>query len=133
MALDVESLLARQDTPLFSITAKHPELGPTIYKPGKVREIFADPRNPDYMVMTASDRISAFDVVLPTLIPHKGLVLTQMSAEWFNRTRDIVNNHFVSADPEDLPPEFRNSPDLHGRSMVVRKADPFKVECVVRG
>jgi phosphoribosylaminoimidazole-succinocarboxamide synthase len=88
---------------------------------GKVREIYEDG---DELIMVASDRISVYDVVLPTEIPDKGRVLTQMSLFWFELTRDICPNHFLS---EDVPPEAA------GRGMRVRKLDMYPVECVVRG
>src|SRR6266550_4209466 len=88
---------------------------------GKVREIYEDG---DELVMVASDRISVYDVILPTEIPDKGKVLTQMSLFWFELTGEIVPNHFVS---EDVPPEAT------GRGMRVRKLDMYPVECVVRG
>jgi len=88
---------------------------------GKVREIYEDG---DELIMVASDRISVYDVILPTQIPDKGRVLTQMSLFWFELTSDIVPNHFLS---EDVPPEAA------GRGMRVRKLDMYPVECVVRG
>jgi phosphoribosylaminoimidazole-succinocarboxamide synthase len=88
---------------------------------GKVREIYEDG---DELIMVASDRISVYDVILPTAIPDKGRVLTQMSLFWFELTRDIVPNHFVS---EDVPPE------AEGRGMRVRRLEMYPVECVVRG
>jgi phosphoribosylaminoimidazole-succinocarboxamide synthase len=88
---------------------------------GKVREIYEDR---DELIMVASDRISVYDVVLPTEIPDKGKVLTQMSLFWFELTGDIVPNHFIS---EDVPSEAA------GRGMRVRKLDMYPIECVVRG
>jgi phosphoribosylaminoimidazole-succinocarboxamide synthase len=88
---------------------------------GKVREIYEDG---DELIMVASDRISVYDVVLPTEIPDKGKVLTQMSLFWFELTGDIVPNHFIS---EDVPSE------AGGRGMRVRKLDMYPIECVVRG
>src|SRR5215216_2289738 len=88
---------------------------------GKVREIYEDG---DELIMVASDRISVYDVILPTQIPDKGKVLTQMSLFWFELTSDIVPNHFIS---EDVPPEAA------GRGMRVKKLDMYPVECVVRG
>ena len=88
---------------------------------GKVREIYVDGED---LVMVASDRISVYDVILPTLIPDKGRVLTQMSLFWFELTSDICPNHFIS---EDVPEEAA------GRGMRVRKLDMYPVECVVRG
>ncbi len=101
------------------------------FKSGKVREVFDAEDN---LLFVATDRISAFDVILPTGIPFKGHVLNQLSAWWFDRTRAIVPNHFVSADPEDYPEPFQRFADtLRGRSMLVRKAKLLPVECVVRG
>jgi phosphoribosylaminoimidazole-succinocarboxamide synthase len=88
---------------------------------GKVREIYEDG---DDLIMVASDRISVYDVVLPTPIPDKGKVLTQMSLFWFELTGDIVPNHFIS---EEVPPE------AEGRGMRVKRLDMYPVECVVRG
>jgi phosphoribosylaminoimidazole-succinocarboxamide synthase len=88
---------------------------------GKVREIYEDG---DELIMVASDRISVYDVILPTEIPDKGKVLTQMSLFWFELTGDIVPNHFIS---EDVPPEAA------GRGMRVKKLEMYPVECVVRG
>ena len=88
---------------------------------GKVREIYEEG---DDLIMVASDRISVYDVILPTEIPDKGKVLTQMSLFWFELTADIVPNHFIS---EDVPPE------AVGRGMRVKKLDIYPVECVVRG
>ncbi len=97
---------------------------------GKVREVFD---LGETLLFVATDRISAFDVILPDPIPHKGAVLNQISAFWFNRFDDI-KNHFVTADVEQFPKElepFREQ--LVGRSMIVKKTKPLPVECVVRG
>jgi phosphoribosylaminoimidazole-succinocarboxamide synthase len=97
---------------------------------GKVREIFD---LGEHLLFVATDRISAFDCVLPNPIPHKGEVLTQLSAFWFGKM-DFVENHLVSADFADFPAELRPfEKELRGRSMIVRKAKPLPVECVVRG
>ncbi|HEY6636100.1 MAG TPA: phosphoribosylaminoimidazolesuccinocarboxamide synthase [Solirubrobacterales bacterium] len=88
---------------------------------GKVREIYEDG---DELIMVASDRISVYDVILPTEIPDKGKVLTQMSLFWFELTGDIVPNHFISA---DVPPEAA------ARGMRVRRLEMYPIECVVRG
>jgi len=99
---------------------------------GKVREIFeVDSR---HLLIVATDRISAFDVVLPNIIPDKGKVLNQISAFWFKQVEQIVPNHVVSARVEDFPAQldpFRE--ELKGRSMLVRRCRPLPVECVVRG
>jgi phosphoribosylaminoimidazole-succinocarboxamide synthase len=94
---------------------------------GKVRDLYD--AGPDRLLMVASDRISAFDAILPTPIPDKGRVLTAMSLFWFERTRDLVANHLVSADA--LAAGF--DPDLAGRAMLVRRADVVPLECVARG
>jgi phosphoribosylaminoimidazole-succinocarboxamide synthase len=97
---------------------------------GKVRELFAAGEN---TVMVATDRISAFDCILPQGIPGKGVVLTQLSAFWFGYFSDVPN-HFLSADPHQFPSPFSEYSELlAGRSMLVRPADPIPVECVVRG
>jgi phosphoribosylaminoimidazole-succinocarboxamide synthase len=98
---------------------------------GKVRDIYD--LGSELLIVT-SDRLSAFDVILPTPIPGKGEVLTRLSAHWFGRTRDLVANHLISVDPADFPPETRPHAELlRGRSMLVRKAKPLPVECIVRG
>ena len=97
---------------------------------GKVREMYGFG---DQMLMVASDRMSAFDVVLPTPIPHKGRVLTAMSLFWFARTEQIVPNHLITADPTEFPDEAQGDPDLAGRSMLVERLTMLPIECVVRG
>ena len=91
----------------------------------------------DDLLLVASDRISAFDCVLPQPIPDKGAVLTQMSAYWFDRTVHVIGNHFIATDPATiivLRPELEESvAQWAGRGMLVRRATPFPVECVVRG
>jgi phosphoribosylaminoimidazole-succinocarboxamide synthase len=95
--------------------------GLNLHSRGKVREMYD---LGDRLLMVASDRISAYDVVLPTAIPDKGKVLTGLSVFWFDRTGDIVPNHFLS---EDVPA------DVRGRALVVQRLEIFPVECVVRG
>ncbi len=98
---------------------------------GKVRDLYD---LGDRLLIVASDRISAFDVVLPDPIPYKGEVLTKLSLFWFELLGDIVPNHLLSTDVADLPSEFqRYSDELRGRFMLVRKANVFPVECIVRG
>ncbi len=98
---------------------------------GKVRDIYDCGDN---LLMVASDRISAYDFVLPDEIPTKGEVLTRISAFWFDRFADLVPNHLVSMDVADFPEEFSRWADyLDGRAMLVRKAQPLPVECIVRG
>src|SRR5271169_1990000 len=96
---------------------------------GKVRDIYD---LGDRLLIVATDRLSAFDVILPTPIPDKGRVLTQLSLFWFALLHDVIPNHVVSA--TDFPPPFDTYHDeLAGRSMVVRKTQPLPIECVVRG
>ena len=84
--------------------------------------------------MVASDRISAYDFVLPDEIPHKGEVLTRISAFWFDRFADLIPNHMISMDPADFPERYRAYEDyLLGRSMLVKKAETLPIECIVRG
>lgn len=105
--------------------------GLTLVKQGKVREMYETPAG---IIMVASDRISAYDVVLPTPVPDKGAVLTGLSAFWFERTTGIVANHLISTNPDDFPPEAKQYVDaLRGRSMLVRAAEPVPIECVARG
>ena len=97
---------------------------------GKVREVFD---LGDTLLFVVSDRISAFDVILPDPIPHKGAVLNQISAFWFRRFSDI-RNHVVTADFDEFPQELQKFREqLSGRSMIVKKTKPLPVECVVRG
>jgi len=98
---------------------------------GKVRDIYD---LGDHLLLVATDRISAFDVVLPDGIPGKGKVLTQLSRFWFRQTEDIVKSHLVSTEVKDFPEFLRVHFDqLGGRSMLVKKAAPLPVECIVRG
>ena len=97
---------------------------------GKVREMYGFG---DRLLMVASDRISAFDVVLPTPIPDKGRVLTGLSKFWFGRTEDIVPNHLITTDLGAYPAEAQGAPDLAGRSMLVNRLTMMPIECVVRG
>jgi phosphoribosylaminoimidazole-succinocarboxamide synthase len=88
---------------------------------------------PDRLVMVASDRLSAFDVVLPTPIPDKGRVLTQLSNFWFGRTATIVPNHLLETDLGHFPAPFRGHPELAGRAVLVKRAERIDYECVARG
>ena len=98
---------------------------------GKVRDIY---EAGDALIIVATDRISAFDYVLGSGIPDKGKVLTQISAFWFDRTRDIVGNHLVSTDPAAYPGIGRDdAAALQGRSMLVTRTEPLPIECVARG
>ena len=103
----------------------------TLFRHGKVREVYE--AGPDRLVMVASDRLSAFDVVLPTPIPDKGRVLTQLSNVWFGRTAQIVPNHLIATELAKLPAPFRDHPELAGRSVLVRRAERVDFECVARG
>ena len=103
---------------------------PLLYS-GKVRELYG---LDDKILMVATDRISAFDHILPTAIPDKGKVLTQISAFWFDYTRDIIPNHLLSADVKDLPDSLASFREiLRDRMMIVKKTKKIDIECVVRG
>ena len=111
-------------------------LADVFVRSGKVRDLYQV--GEDLLLLVASDRLSAFDVVLPTAIPDKGRILTGLSRFWFAQTTDIVANHLVSTDPADLPDEVSGGDastlaDLRGRMMLGRRADVLPVECVVRG
>ena len=98
---------------------------------GKVRDIYDCG---DSLLMVASDRISAFDFILPDEVPHKGEILSRISAFWFEKFSDIIPNHLVSMDPADYPAEYAQYSDyLLGRSMLVKKAKTIPIECIVRG
>ncbi len=101
----------------------------TPFKEGKVREIYD---TGDSLIMVATDRISAFDVILNNKIPKKGIVLTQMSKFWFGLTEKIIPNHMVSTDTADMPEYFR-IPEFEGRSMLCKKLHMLPIECIVRG
>ena len=98
-------------------------------KEGKVREVYD---NGDSIIMVATDRISAFDVILKNKIVDKGAILTQMSKFWFDYTKDIVPNHMISVDTKDMP-EFFQTPEYEGKSMMVKKLNMLPIECIVRG
>ena len=111
-------------------------LADAFVRSGKVRDLYRV--GEDRLLLVASDRLSAFDVVLPTPIPDKGRILTALSRFWFSKTTDIVANHLVSTDPADLPDDVTGGDagvlgDLRGRMMLGRRADVLPVECVVRG
>jgi phosphoribosylaminoimidazole-succinocarboxamide synthase len=102
-----------------------------LWRRGKVRDVYD---LGDELLIVATDRISAFDVVLPTPIPGKGVVLTQISLFWFRLLEDVIPNHVLSADVADYPAALqRHRSDLEGRSMIVTKTKPLAAECVVRG
>jgi len=108
----------------------YPEL--ELHASGKIRDVYN--LDHDHLLFVATDRISAFDYVLATGIPHKGRVLTQISLFWFDFLKDIVPNHFVTADVSKYPAAIRQHADeLRGRSMMVMRAEMFPVECVARG
>lgn len=98
---------------------------------GKVREIFE--AGPDELVIVTTDRLSAFDVVLPDPIPAKGHVLNQLSLFWFAMGTSIVKNHIISSNVNDYPAPFTGDPRLAGRSILVKRTRPLPVECIVRG
>ena len=99
-------------------------------KRGKVRDIYD---LNDKLLMVATDRISVFDVVLPTSIPYKGIILTQLSNFWFNKTKSIIDNHIIVDNFESMPLHIKKFSELRGRSVLVKKAEPILVECVIRG
>jgi phosphoribosylaminoimidazole-succinocarboxamide synthase len=102
-----------------------------LFSKGKVRDVYD---LQDKLLIVATDRISAFDVVLPTGIPGKGKILTQMSLFWFDLVKDVIENHLITSEVDQYPEnlkKYRNV--LEGRSMLVKKAKRINVECVVRG
>jgi phosphoribosylaminoimidazole-succinocarboxamide synthase len=113
-------------------TIKSIELkGVPFFKRGKVREVYD---LGDSLLIISTDRISCFDVILPTPIPEKGRVLTEISKFWFGLTKNIIENHLITADVDQYPQELSEYKDmLKGRSMLVKKAKPLPVECIVRG
>ena len=106
------------------------ELGLAPTRRGKVRDLFD---LGDRLLLVATDRISAYDVVFDDLIPGKGAMLTRMSLEWFRLLSDIVPHHLITADWREFPPPFDRHPELAGRSMLVHKAERVDAECIVRG
>src|SRR5437667_10086609 len=105
--------------------------GANLYRRGKVRDVYE--AGPDALVLVASDRLSAFDVVLPTPIPDKGRVLTQLSNFWFGRTATIVPNHLLETDLSRFPGPFNAHPELAGRAVLAKRAERIDFECVARG
>ena len=105
--------------------------GARLWRRGKVRDVYE--AGADRLVIVASDRLSAFDVVLPTPIPDKGRVLTQISNFWFARLVPIVPNHLVSTNLREFPPVFRETKELAGRSVLVKHCERIDIECVARG
>lgn len=113
-------------------TTSFPEL--ELVHRGKVRDMYAIPGHEDKLLMVATDRISAYDVVMEDAIPGKGAVLTELSLFWFKLLGDIVDNHLISAVVDEYPEICRQYEEqLQGRSMLVRKTRPLPVECIVRG
>jgi phosphoribosylaminoimidazole-succinocarboxamide synthase len=103
----------------------------TLLKQGKVRDVY---EVEDKLLIVASDRMSAFDVIMDDLIPEKGKILTQISLFWFKKLENVVENHLISSNPDEYPEPCRKySAALKGRSMLVKKAAPLAVECIVRG
>lgn len=97
---------------------------------GKVREIYEVDN--DKLLLVVSDRISAFDYILPSMVPEKGKVLNQISKFWFDFSKDIIPNHVISIDSKDFPEEFQTT-EFEGRSMLVKKLKMIPIECIVRG
>jgi phosphoribosylaminoimidazole-succinocarboxamide synthase len=116
----LDSILLRTDFPELKL-----------HTSGKVRDVYD--LDPEHLLFVATDRISAFDYVLATGIPHKGRVLTQISLFWFDFLRDIAPNHVVTADVRQYPAAQKYADQLIGRSMMVMRAEMIPVECVVRG
>ena len=105
--------------------------GLNLIKRGKVRDLYD---LGDSLLMVATDRLSAFDVVMPDAIPGKGIVLTQISLFWFKQMESLIKNHLITADVDEFPEVCRPYADvLKGRSMLVKKCEPLEIECVVRG
>lgn len=105
--------------------------GLPVFRKGKVRDVYD---LGDTLLIVATDRISAFDVIMPNGIPDKGKILTSMSLFWFELTADIIENHLIAHKVEDFPAELQQYASiLEGRSMLVKKTEPFPIECVARG
>jgi phosphoribosylaminoimidazole-succinocarboxamide synthase len=120
-------MLTEENAPIFETGIP----GLPLWRRGKVRDVYD---LGERLLIVATDRLSAFDVVLPTPIPDKGRVLTQLSLFWFKLLEDVVPNHFVTSEVEEYPAELRaHRAQLAGRSMIVVKTAPLPVECVVRG
>lgn len=105
--------------------------GLSLLKRGKVRDVYAI--DDERLLIVATDRISAFDCILPTAIARKGEVLTSLSKFWFEKLAGVVPNHLITIDQEQMPDAVRETPELKGRSMLVHRTEVFPVECVVRG
>lgn len=98
---------------------------------GKVRDVYEIDEH--RLLLVASDRLSAFDCILPTLIPDKGRILTQLSRFWFNKLANVTSNHLLTTELSEMPVPVRDAAELDGRSSLVRRTEVFPVECVVRG
>lgn len=119
-----------------SVMTKSHIKGPKLFREGKVREVYEAGNSADgtgQLVIVASDRLSAFDVVLPTAIPEKGRVLTQISNFWFKQTSHLVPNHLLETELARFPAPFRDHPELDARSVLVRACERVDIECVARG
>lgn len=115
------------NTPVYETSLK----GITLLNRGKVRDIYD---LGETLLIVATDRISAFDVIMPNPIPGKGRILTEISRFWFEKTKSIIDNHVIATRVSDFPQILRSYEDiLETRSMIVRKAEPLPVECIVRG
>jgi len=102
-----------------------------LFRRGKVRDVY---EAGNFLLVVSTDRISAFDVILPNAIPNKGAVLNKISVFWFDFTKDIIPNHFITADVDEYPQNLKKYKDiLVNRSMLVKKTNPISFECVVRG
>jgi phosphoribosylaminoimidazole-succinocarboxamide synthase len=123
---------ARGNHTMNSAAVRETDLSPLVLAArGKVRDVY---RFDDKLLVVSTDRLSAFDVILPDPIPYKGRVLNNLSLFWMNRMKDIASNHVISADVNDFPEECRKYSDiLEGRSVLVKSAKVFPVECVARG
>lgn len=125
-----KKLVTPQQTPSVLRESSLPNV--KLFSRGKVRDVYE--AGADHLLVVATDRLSAFDVVMEQGIPDKGRVLTQLSCFWFELMKESVKSHFITADPAQFPAEFAPYADqLAGRSMLVLKARPFPIECIVRG
>jgi len=115
----------------MTVVARSRVAGATLFREGKVREVYE--AGPASLVIVASDRLSAFDVVLATPIPDKGRVLTRLSNFWFAKTAHLVPNHLLETDLVRFPAPFRDAPDLAGRAVLARRCERIDIECVARG
>ncbi|HXH69090.1 MAG TPA: phosphoribosylaminoimidazolesuccinocarboxamide synthase [Pyrinomonadaceae bacterium] len=106
-------------------------IGLSLIHRGKVRDVYQT--NERQLLLVATDRISAFDCVFPTPIPHKGVVLTALSAFWFERLKSLTKNHLITSDFNKMSEAIRQIEEFRGRSMMVKKTEVFPVECIVRG